>query len=127
MTGCHSMLAGTMSAPQRFRSGCASSSAFRSAWAIGTRGRDLLDGARHLKMHGRYVAVRCEVVSLSDYSVHADADELVSWLTSGARTPETYFVVHGEPTASASLAARITRDLGWCAVVPRLGEKVRLD
>lgn len=32
--------------------------------AVGTRGRDLLEGARHVKMHGRYVPVRAEVVQV---------------------------------------------------------------
>jgi hypothetical protein len=34
--------------------------------------------------------------------------------------------VHGEPAASATLAKRITADLGWCAVVPYPGEQVLL-
>ncbi len=45
--------------------------------AEGTRGRDLIEGARQLKMHGHYVAVRAEVVALHTFSVHADADEIV--------------------------------------------------
>jgi metallo-beta-lactamase family protein len=36
------------------------------------------------------------------------------------------YVVHGESHASAALAQRIGDELGWCAVVPRLGERVRL-
>lgn len=94
--------------------------------AVGTRGRQLLDGARQLKMYGRYVPVRAEVVDVPTFSVHADADELVSWLASADSTPEVVYVVHGEPESSQELARRIADDLGWCAVVPRLGERVRL-
>lgn len=94
--------------------------------AAGTRGRQLLDGARQVKMHGRYVPVRAEIVDVPTFSVHADADELLAWLSS-AGAPEVVYVVHGEPSASAALAARIGDELGWCAVVPRLGEHVRLD
>jgi len=36
------------------------------------------------------------------------------------------YVVHGEPKAAATLAARIDDELGWCAVVPRYGERVRV-
>ena len=36
------------------------------------------------------------------------------------------YVVHGEPRASDALAARIRAELGWTAVVPRVGERVRL-
>jgi metallo-beta-lactamase family protein len=37
------------------------------------------------------------------------------------------YLVHGEPSASQALAARIRAELGWVAVVPRDGEIVRLD
>ncbi len=95
--------------------------------AVGTRGRQLLDGARQVKMHGRYVPVRAEVVDVPYFSVHADADDIVGWLGRAPEPPEIVYVVHGEPSASAALAGRIREDLDWPAVVPRLGERVRLD
>ncbi|GAA3811879.1 MBL fold metallo-hydrolase [Nocardioides panacisoli] len=95
--------------------------------AAGTRGRQLLDGARALKMHGCYVPVRAEVVDVPDFSVHADADELVAWLASAPALPRIVYVVHGEAAASAALARRLEQELGVCAVAPRLGERVRLD
>ncbi len=93
----------------------------------GTRGRSLVDGARQLKMHGRYVPVRAEVVDLPEFSVHADADETIAWLGSAPRQPKACYVVHGEPAASSALAERIGTELGWLAVVPRDGEKVRIE
>jgi metallo-beta-lactamase family protein len=95
--------------------------------AVGTRARDLAEGARHLKMHGRYVPVRAEVVEVQEFSVHADADELLAWLGASPQEPDACFVVHGEPDASATLAARIEAELGWLAVVPRAEERVRID
>lgn len=94
--------------------------------AAGTRGRSLLDGAPQVKMHGRYVPVRAEVVDIDGFSVHADSDGLIAWLTSARSEPEAVYVVHGEPEASAALASRIRHELGWTAVVPRDGEIVRL-
>ncbi len=95
--------------------------------APGTRGRQLLDGARHLKLHGHYVPVRAEVVDVPDFSVHADADELLAWVASAESPPRTVYVVHGEPASAAALAARVEDELGICAVVPELGERVRVD
>jgi metallo-beta-lactamase family protein len=95
--------------------------------AVGTRGRQLVEGARQVKMHGRYVPVHAEIVQIPDFSVHADGDELVTWLSRAPRPPHTVYVVHGEPRSASALAHRITEDLHWCAVVPRLGERVRLD
>jgi metallo-beta-lactamase family protein len=95
--------------------------------AVGTRGRDLAEGARTVKIHGRYVPVRAEVVVDDEFSAHADADELLAWLGRMPGEPRTVFVVHGERTASAAFARRIEDELGWPAVVPDLGERVRLD
>ncbi len=91
----------------------------------GTRGRALLDGATSIKAHGRYVPVRAEVAGVDTFSCHADADEVLAWLRTAPRTPDTCFVVHGEPAASAALAHRIVHDLHWCAVAPRQDERVR--
>jgi metallo-beta-lactamase family protein len=95
--------------------------------AVGTRGRQLLEGARQVKIYGRYVPVHAEVVQVPDFSVHADAEELIAWLGRAPTPPRTVYVVHGEPHANEGLARRIRNELGWCAVSPRFGERVRLD
>lgn len=95
--------------------------------ARGTRGRQLRDGARAVKIHGRYVPVRAEVVVVEDFSVHADAEETLLWLSAAPRAPGSAYVVHGELAAAEALAARIVNELDWCAVVPRPGEQVLVD
>jgi metallo-beta-lactamase family protein len=94
--------------------------------ALGTRGRRLLSGESSLKLHGRYVPVRAEIVDLSCFSVHADRGEILDWLRQAPTAPAVCFVVHGEPEASASLRDAIVRELGWNAVVPTYLERVRL-
>lgn len=93
---------------------------------VGTRGRQLLDGATAIKIHGRYVPVHARVVSVPEFSAHADADELVAWLGSAPVVPSTTFVVHGEPDAAKALAGRIGAEVGGLPVVPRYLESVRL-
>ncbi|MBN2623463.1 MAG: MBL fold metallo-hydrolase, partial [Acidimicrobiales bacterium] len=95
--------------------------------APGTRGRLLADGARHIKMLGRYVPVRAEVVDIEAFSVHADQAELTTWLDTATRPPDAVYVVHGEPEPAETLRDLIERRDGWVAVVPRHGERVRLD
>jgi metallo-beta-lactamase family protein len=95
--------------------------------AAGTRGRALLQGAPRLKMHGRYVGVRAEIVRDEEFSVHADASELVDWLRALDPAPGTVFCTHGEPAAAAALAARVEADLGLAAVVPSHGEVVLVE
>jgi metallo-beta-lactamase family protein len=90
----------------------------------GTRGWDLLHGANAIKAHGSYVPVRSAVLGLDDFSSHADADQLVSWLKQAPHEPRACYVVHGEPESAQTLADRVHRELGWCAVAARDGEKV---
>ena len=94
--------------------------------AAGSRGRRLQEGERTLKLLGRYVPVRAEVVNVEGFSVHADQSELLAWLRSAEAPPEIVYVVHGEPKSAESLRSAIERDLGLAAVVPRDGECVRL-
>jgi metallo-beta-lactamase family protein len=91
--------------------------------AQGTRARDLVDGAKALKMFGEYVPVRAEVADLPHFSAHADAGQIVDWLREAA-PPHTTYLVHGEPEAAEALRDRIDHKLGWTAVVPRSGEHV---
>ncbi len=94
--------------------------------AEGTRGRLLANHVPSVKMLGRYVPVRAEIVVADAFSAHADADDLIAWLGRAPAPPTTAYVVHGEPDASAAFAARLQRDLQWNAVVPGDGERVRV-
>ncbi len=93
----------------------------------GTRGRRLLEGEPSLKMLGRYIPVRAEVVDVPAFSVHADQQEIIKWLATAETPPEVVYVVHGDPPAAAALKSEITRQLGWHVVTARHLEQVRLD
>ena len=95
--------------------------------AEGTRGRSLADGAEEVKLLGRYVPVRAEVVTMDAFSVHADSDELIGWMRRAERDPDITYIVHGEPSSASALKSRISAELGRHAVVPRWKETVRLD
>ena len=86
--------------------------------AGGTRGAALRDGATEIKIHGGYVPVRAEVVSLDMFSAHADRDELMRWLGGFNQAPRQTFVVHGEPAGSDALRHSIGEKLGWNVRVP---------
>ena len=91
--------------------------------AAGTRGRALAEGAEHVKVLGRRVPVRAEVVQLDALSAHADRDQLTAWL---GRTPvpSRAYVVHGEPHAADALRRHLSDELGWRVEVPGLGDEV---
>lgn len=94
--------------------------------AGGTRGAALAAGARTLRMFGRDVPIRAEVVQLEGFSGHADADELLDWMRTASAAPSIVYMTHGEPDAADTLRVRIQRELGWRARVPEHMEKVSL-
>lgn len=95
--------------------------------AAGTRGRLLADGAGEVKMLGRHVRVRAEVVDLGAFSVHADQRELLDWLGTAASPPEVVYLVHGEPRSSEVLKDVLDERDTHQTVVASHGERVRLD
>ncbi|MGC3995248.1 MAG: MBL fold metallo-hydrolase [Propionicimonas sp.] len=94
--------------------------------AEGTRGRALLHGATHLKMHGRQVPVRAEVLQDEEFSVHADRSELLDWLAALSPAPSQVFTVHGTPESASALAGEVTARLGFPTRAAVLNETVEL-
>ena len=94
--------------------------------AAGTRGRTLADGAKQVKLLGQIVPVHARVERLDSMSAHADAAEIMRWLSNFKRPPAMTYLVHGEPVALAALAARIQRELAWPTHVAGYLEQVDL-
>jgi metallo-beta-lactamase family protein len=95
--------------------------------AAGTLGRALLDGAHVVRIHKGDVPVLAEIRNLKGLSGHADAGEMMRWLSSVRGAPRTVFVTHGEADAAAALAARIARERGFSVQVPAMGDSVDLE
>jgi metallo-beta-lactamase family protein len=94
--------------------------------AVGTRGRALADGASHLKLHGREIPVRAEIVVDEEFSVHADRSELLDWLAALEPAPRQVFTVHGDADSAHALAREVHARFGWPARAAVLDEVVRV-
>lgn len=95
--------------------------------AAGTRGAALAAGADHLRIFGRDVPIRAEVIQMDSLSGHADADEILAWLRGAPYPPRMTYVTHGEPDAADTMRFRIEHELGWKARVPEHLETVSLE
>jgi metallo-beta-lactamase family protein len=95
--------------------------------AEGTRGRQLLDGASSVKIHGQDVPVQAVVGRIESMSAHADSSEILRWLGGFQAPPKRAFLVHGEPAAMDTLAASVRQKLGWNLHTPHRGEVVTLE
>ena len=94
--------------------------------AVGTRGRQLADGAPTVKIHGQVIPVHARVEKIDSMSAHADSDEILRWLHGFTRAPRMTFLVHGEPIAMQALQASITTKLSWNTKLPQHEETVEL-
>ncbi|MCI0565874.1 MBL fold metallo-hydrolase [bacterium] len=95
--------------------------------AAGTLGRELLDGAKKVRIMGEDVVVRANVIDLSGYSAHRDSDGLFQFVSDTADTVKRVYVVMGEPKASLFLVQKLRDYLGVDARAPKRGETVELD
>jgi len=91
--------------------------------AVGTRGRNLLDGAKEVRMHGEMVPVKAQIGNVQEFSVHADANELLAWIGVAKDRIRQAFVVHGETGAAEALGQRIENELHIKAISPKDAER----
>jgi metallo-beta-lactamase family protein len=92
----------------------------------GTRGRQLKDGEREVKIFGQIIPVRAQVAALEQFSDHADTPELLEWLRSFRKQPTITHLVHGEPAAAEALKESIEKELRWNVDIAVYGQKVEL-
>ena len=94
--------------------------------AEGTRGRQLVDGAPTVRIHGQTIPVHARIEKIDSMSAHADSEEILRWLGGFTRAPSMTFLVHGEATAMQALQGTITQRLGWQTMMPRHEQTVEL-
>lgn len=100
--------------------------AFAGYQALGTRGRDLVEGRKTLRIHGRDHAARAQIAEIDGLSGHADYSELLRWLEPMQIAPRRVFVTHGEPAPAAAMIGHLAEARGFDAVAPTMGQRVEL-
>ncbi|HTU67162.1 MAG TPA: MBL fold metallo-hydrolase [Steroidobacteraceae bacterium] len=92
--------------------------------APGTLGRQLVDRAPEVRIHGETVRNAAQVHTLGGLSAHGDQADLLRWYDSFTPPPPVY-VVHGEVDPGEALAKAL-RTRGAQATVTRPGLKIDL-
>jgi len=100
---------------------------FTGYQAIGTLGREIVDGAKRVRILGEFYPVRAGIHQIHGLSAHADRSELHQWLSALKKPPRRLFVVHGEPASAQAFAGFIKTEMGWNVATPAYGEQVILD
>ena len=94
--------------------------------ATGTKGRFLLDGADELTIHGNVYPVHASIQQIDGFSAHADASEILDWLSSLRQPPKKIFLIHGDMQALEALQQKIEQRYGWNVVIPKYQESFQL-
>ncbi len=94
--------------------------------AIGTLGRQILDGNREVRIHGQMIPVQAHLQQIAGFSAHADRSDLLRWISAFNQPPKNLFLTHGEERVSLALAQRITADKHWNVTVPNYRQTVEL-
>jgi metallo-beta-lactamase family protein len=92
--------------------------------AEGTRGRALLEGAKEVKLYGKFFPVKATIENIEGLSSHADQKGLIEWLSKLNPNPEEIFIIHGEHEASLALKDKIKEIYNWNATIPVLNQVV---
>ncbi len=89
--------------------------------AVGTTGRKIFDGAKHVTLFNEDISVQAEIGFLPGKSGHADRDGLLRWITAFDPKPAMVFVNHGDDAAMKSYANLLTDEYGFTVGAPYSG------
>ena len=92
----------------------------------GTLGRQILDKASVVRIHGQDFKVRAQIRQIYGFSGHADRSGLLDWIGNLQRAPRKIFLTHGEEAAANHLAQEIRQRWNWQVEVPEYRQAVDL-
>lgn len=92
----------------------------------GTVGRQLVDGAGSVAIHGERVVVRASIHTMGGFSAHAGQDDLLNWFAGVAPSRPRVIITHGEDRARKALSDLIRSRHGLRPERPNLGDVIEL-
>lgn len=95
--------------------------------AVGTLGRQIVDGAEKVRILGQHYPIRARIAQIQGFSAHADRNELLRWLSGLTRAPKHVFITHGEPEVAEGFSRLLREKTGWDTSVPEYRAEVLLE
>ena len=94
--------------------------------AQATLGRQILEGAEEIRIHGKMHRVRARIAQVHGFSAHADRGDLENWLGHFKDKPRKVFLTHGDEEVSTAFGERL-RGAGYDVEVPEYKKVWELD
>lgn len=92
----------------------------------GSIGRQLVEGASHVKIHGEEVDIRAQIHTLNGLSAHAGQNDLLRWFSSLAKSKPKVVLTHGEDLQRHALASQIEQNYNIHSLLPDLNEIIEI-
>ena len=89
--------------------------------AIGTLGRNIIEGDKEVRLFGETITVNAHIEELAGVSGHADKKGLLNWVNHFEKKPERVFVVHGEDLVCEDFTKCLKEEYGYNAFAPYSG------
>jgi metallo-beta-lactamase family protein len=94
--------------------------------AVGTLGRQILDGVSPVRILGQSYPVRMKIEKIDGFSAHAGMNDLQRWLNNFKSPPKHVFLTHGEEESILSLEDYLHSKGGWEVSAPTYMEEYDL-
>jgi metallo-beta-lactamase family protein len=94
--------------------------------AAGTLGRQLVEGAKSIRIFGEKVVVRAKVFTIGGFSAHADQSDLLEWMSHFENPAMRVYAIHGEQSVSAIFAKAVNERFGFESHAPLIGDTITL-
>ena len=94
--------------------------------AEGTRGRKLLEGAKEIKVYGKWLPFKMHIEQIEGLSAHGDQNDLIDWLSEIKEKPDRVFIIHGETEQAEALSRALKDKKGWSSQLPKLNQTITL-
>ena len=94
--------------------------------AVGTLGRQILDGASPVRILGQSYPVQIRLENVDGLSAHAGMSDLHRWLNNFKSPPKHVFLTHGEEASMSSLENYLHSKGGWEVSAPAYLEEYEL-
>jgi len=92
--------------------------------AKGTLGRQIIDGAKTVKIYNEEIAVKAKIYTINGFSSHADQPVLFDWLKGSLDKLQTVYLIHGEKEVMKAFKDKLKNELNLKSHIVKYGETI---
>lgn len=92
--------------------------------AKGTLGRQIIDGAKTVKIYNEEIAVKAKIYTINGFSSHADQPVLIDWLKGSLDKLQTVYLIHGEKEVMKAFKDKLKNDFNLKSHIVKYGETI---